>query len=118
LSPDEIALMRCHPTIGTELCANLQSLGPVLPIIGQHHERLDGSGYPDGLIGDAISKLAQVIAIVDVFDALTTTRPYRPALTMARAYDELLAEARAGRLNGGLVHAFIDLLRGTRSHVI
>jgi putative two-component system response regulator len=111
LSPDEIALMRCHPTIGTELCANLQSLGPVLPIIRQHHERLDGSGYPDGLKGGAISPLAQVIAIVDVFDALTTTRPYRPALTMTRAYEELLAEARAGRLNGALVHAFIDLLR-------
>jgi len=118
LTPDEIALMRCHPAIGAELCANLQSLGPVLPIIGQHHERLDGSGYPDGLKGNSISPLAQVIAIVDVFDALTTTRPYRPALTMARAYEELLAEAGGGRLNGGLVHAFIDLLRGTRAPVI
>jgi cyclic di-GMP phosphodiesterase len=118
LTRDEIALMRCHPAIGTELCANLQSLGPVLPIIGQHHERLDGSGYPDGLKGNAISPLAQVIAIVDVFDALTTTRPYRPALTMARAYDELLAEAGAGRLNGDLVHAFIALLRGPGSPVI
>jgi len=90
----------------------------VLPIIGQHHERLDGSGYPDGLKGNAISPLAQVIAIVDVFDALTTTRPYRPALTMARAYEELLAEARDGRLNSGLVHAFIDLLRGRHPPVI
>jgi len=118
LTPDEIALMRCHPAIGAELCANLQSLGPVLPIIGQHHERLDGSGYPDGLKGNSISPLAQVIAIVDVFDALTTTRPYRPALTMARAYEELVAEAGGGRLNSGLVHAFIDLLRGTRAPVI
>lgn len=115
LTTDEIAMMRCHPTIGTELCSNLQSLGPVLPIVRQHHERLDGSGYPDGLRGGAISTLAQVIAIVDVFDALTTTRPYRPALTMARAHEELRGEVRTGRLNANLVHAFLDLLRGSRS---
>jgi putative two-component system response regulator len=108
LTAGEIALMRCHPTIGTELCANLQSLGPVLPIVGQHHERLDGSGYPEGRRGDDISLLAQVMAVVDVFDALTTTRPYRPALPFARAREELLCEVARGRLNGGLVHAFFD----------
>jgi len=113
LTADEIALMRCHPTIGTELCANLHSLEPVLPIVGQHHERLDGSGYPNGLKGDQISPLAQVMAIVDVFDALTTTRPYRPALSMARACEELQSEVRVGRFSGDLVGAFVGLIRST-----
>jgi putative two-component system response regulator len=113
LTADEIALMRCHPTIGTELCANLHSLEPVLPIVGQHHERLDGSGYPNGLKGDRISPLAQVMAIVDVFDALTTTRPYRPALSMTRAREELRSEVRVGRFRGDLVEAFVGLIRGT-----
>jgi putative two-component system response regulator len=113
LTADEIALMRCHPSIGTELCANLHSLEPVLPIIGQHHERLDGSGYPNGSKGDRISPLAQVMAIVDVFDALTTTRPYRPALSMARACEELQSEVRVGRFSGDLVGAFVGLIRST-----
>ena len=113
LTADEIALMRCHPTIGTELCANLHSLEPVLPIVGQHHERLDGSGYPNGLKGDQISPLAHVMAIVDVFDALTTTRPYRPALSMARACEELQSEVRVGRFSGDLVGAFVGLIRST-----
>ena len=113
LTADEIALMRCHPTIGTELCVNLHSLEPVLPIVGQHHERLDGSGYPDGLTGNRISPLAQVMAIVDVFDALTTTRPYRPALSMARACEELQSEVRVGRFSAELVGAFVGLIRGT-----
>jgi putative two-component system response regulator len=112
LTADEIAMMRCHPTIGTELCANLQSLGPVLPIVGQHHERLDGSGYPEGRRGDDISLLAQVTAVVDVFDALTTTHPYRPALPFARAREELLSEVARGRLNADLVHTFIDPVLG------
>jgi cyclic di-GMP phosphodiesterase len=115
LTADEIGLMRCHPTIGTELCANLHSLGPVLPIVGQHHERLDGSGYPDGLKGDRISPLAQVMAIVDVFDALTTTRPYRPALSIARACEELQSEVRVGRFSANLADAFVGLIRDTRS---
>jgi putative two-component system response regulator len=113
LTADEIALMRCHPSIGTELCANLHSLEPVLPIIGQHHERLDGSGYPNGSKGDRISPLAHVMAIVDVFDALTTTRPYRPALSMARACEELQSEVRVGRFSGDLVGAFVGLIRST-----
>jgi putative two-component system response regulator len=118
LTADEIALMRCHPTIGMELCANLQSLAPVLPIVGQHHERLDGSGYPEGRRGGDISLLAQVIAVVDVFDALTTTRPYRPALPCARAYDELSSEVARGRLNADLVHTFIDRVLSATSSTL
>ena len=74
--------MKEHPVIGDRLCGDLRVLHGVRPIVRHHHERQDGSGYPDGLAGDAIPLLAQIISIVDVFDAITTTRPYHIALTL------------------------------------
>ena len=97
LTADEYELMKRHTIIGESLCGNLRSLAPVRAIIRHHHERLDGSGYPDGLRGHAVPVLAQVIAIVDAFDAMTTDRPYRLALTVAEAFDELRADAAAAR---------------------
>jgi putative two-component system response regulator len=77
LTPDEWEVMRQHPVIGDRLCGELRSLRRVRSIVRHHHERLDGSGYPDGLRGQAIPLLAQVLSAVDVFDALTTARPSR-----------------------------------------
>ena len=74
-----------------------------------HHERLDGSGYPDGLKGDAIPLLAQIVGVVDVYDALTTERPYKAAVTKARALETLLDEARKGWKRRDLVEAFIAI---------
>ena len=68
------------------LCGELRSLRRVRPIVRHHHEHLDGTGYPDGLHGGAISLLAQIMSVVDVFDALTTARPYKPAFSVAVAY--------------------------------
>ena len=96
LTAEEFALMKQHPVIGDRLCGGLRSLRRVRPIVRHHHERLDGSGYPDGLKGDAIPLLAQIMGMVDVFDALTTARPYKPALPVARAYEELDDEVRRG----------------------
>jgi putative two-component system response regulator len=79
----------------------------VRAIVRHHHERLDGTGYPDGLRGDAIPLLAQVIGIVDVYDALTTARPYKEALPAERACDVLLGEARQGWRRQDLVEMFI-----------
>lgn len=110
LTPAERDLMRRHPDIGDSLCAPLQSLRHVRPIIRHHHERLDGSGYPCGLRGDAVPLLAQIVAIVDVYDALTTLRPYRPALPHGDAVRELLAGVRAGYYNARFVEAFLDVL--------
>lgn len=83
-----------------------------------HHERLDGSGYPDGLRGDQIPVLAQIVAICDVFDALTTDRPYREALSADRACGMLAANATRGLHAPDLVDRFIDLLeiRSLREH--
>jgi putative two-component system response regulator len=111
LSPDEIALMRRHTEIGDALCAPLQSLRRVRPIIRHHHERLDGSGYPAGLRGDDVPVLAHIVAIVDVYDALTTDRPYRRALPHAAAVEELRAGVRAGQYNARFVEAFLDITR-------
>jgi putative two-component system response regulator len=108
LTPDEYALIKQHPIVGERLCGELRSLRSVRPIVRHHHERLDGSGYPDGLIGDAIPLLAQITSIVDVFDALTTARPYRVALPIAAAAQELRGEVARGWRREGLVATFLD----------
>jgi putative two-component system response regulator len=109
LTPAEFDVMRRHPLIGDSLCAPLQSLWRVRPIIKHHHERLDGSGYPDRLRGDDIPLLARIVSIVDVYDALTTDRPYRAALAHADAVRELRAGVRAGHYDPRAVDAFLDI---------
>jgi putative two-component system response regulator len=106
LSASEYELMKQHTVIGDRLCGELRSLRRVRPIVRHHHERLDGSGYPDGLRGDQVPLLAQIIAIVDVFDALTTARSYKGALPVGEAYDELTQEAVRGLHRRDLVDAF------------
>src|SRR5688572_29232526 len=109
LSDSEYHQIQQHPVIGDRLCGELRSLRQVRPIVRHHHERLDGSGYPDGLKGDAIPLLAQIMGIVDVYDAITTTRPYKAAATSDRAYAELMQEVKRGWRRGDLVEAFIAL---------
>jgi putative two-component system response regulator len=107
LTPSEFAQMKQHPVIGEQLCGNLRVLARVRPIVRHHHERLDGSGYPDGLQGDAVPLLAQVIGVVDVYDALTTWRPYRDAFTPEAAFDQLRQEVQRGWRSRTIVDAFI-----------
>lgn len=111
LTPAEYAVMKQHTTVGERLCGELRSLRRVRPIVRHHHERLDGSGYPDGLRGDAIPLLAQIIGIVDVFDAITTARPYKPAASAERAFEELAGETARGWHRRDLVDAFTELGR-------
>ncbi|MBA3886788.1 MAG: response regulator [Acidobacteria bacterium] len=108
LAPCEFEVMKRHAVIGDELCATLRSLEAVRPIVRHHHERLDGGGYPDGLSGDEIPLLAQIVRVVDVFDALTTNRPYRQALSVQLAYRMLIEDAHAGGCSTSLVERFID----------
>jgi putative two-component system response regulator len=110
LTPEEYRVMQQHAAIGDRLCGELRSLRRVRPIVRHHHERLDGSGYPDGLRGDAIPLLAQLMGIVDVFDALTTARPYKPALSIPAAAQELAWEADRGWHRRDLVDTFIQLV--------
>lgn len=110
LTADELALMRRHPEIGDTLCAPLQSLRTVRPIILAHHERIDGSGYPAGLRGDQVPLLAQIVGIVDVYDALTSKRPYRDALSHDEAVRFVLEETHIGRFNPLYVDAFLETI--------
>jgi putative two-component system response regulator len=113
LTSQERKIMQQHTVIGHRLCGQLRSLDQVRPIVRHHHERLDGSGYPDGLRGDEIPLLAQIISIVDVYDAVTTARPYREALLAIQAFEVLREEVRRGWKQEALVEAFIELgLRG------
>jgi putative two-component system response regulator len=109
LTPSEFDVMRQHTVIGDRLCGELRSLRRVRPIVRFHHERLDGSGYPDGLKGGAVPLLAQIMSVVDVYDALTTARPYKAALSLARAQEELVREARQGWRDLDLVETFLRL---------
>ncbi len=113
LTPEEFARVKEHPEHGERLCGDLRALRHVRPIIRQHHERLDGSGYPDGLVGDQISLLAQIIGIVDVYDAMTTDRPYRPAVSAEAALEELAREVARGWRRPDLVEAFAEVRRAS-----
>jgi len=114
LTDAEYEVMKSHTVIGDRLCGELRSLRRVRPIVRNHHERLDGSGYPDGLRGDAIPLLAQITAVADVFDALTTLRPYKDAVSNERAFEELAGEAARGLHRHDLVDALIALGRQGR----
>ena len=105
--------MRVHAVKGSELVVGLRSLDDVRPIMRHHHERWDGSGYPDGLKGEAIPLGARIISVVDVYDALHTTRPYRPALSHDEAVTVLLRETDAGYWDPRVVEKFLELLRDT-----
>jgi putative two-component system response regulator len=110
LDPSESRVMRKHPVVGDVLCSGLRSLTNVRPIVRHHHERLDGSGYPDGLRSTAVPLLAQIVGIVDVFDALTSERPYHHARSRDDALDVLSTEASKGWRDRALVDAFVEVI--------
>lgn len=89
LTEPEYAIIRCHPEIGHEILCGIEFPWPISEMVCQHHERLDGSGYPRGLKGDEICLEARIIAVADVFDAIISHRPYRPGRRMEEALDEL-----------------------------
>lgn len=111
LTPEEWKLMREHPLVGESICAPLKSFRHVLPIIRHHHEKLDGTGYPDGLYGESVPITARVLQIVDVFDALTTARPYKPALASAIALETMKQEVDKGWWDPDIFREFAMLLR-------
>jgi putative two-component system response regulator len=114
LSADEWAIMKEHPVIGEKICEPLRSLRNVLPIIRSHHEHWNGSGYPDGLHGAEIPLLARVLQVVDIYDALTTSRPYKAALSHEDSERTMREETRAGLWDPNLVNEFFSMLRRQR----
>ncbi len=110
LEAAEWALMRRHPVIGAQIVAPFEFLAAGAVVIRHHHERWDGSGYPDGLAGETIPLGSRIVAVADVYDALTSTRPYRAALSQQAALEHIVAQA--GRtLDGQVVAIFLGLVR-------
>jgi len=110
LTPEEWQVMRAHPLIGAQIVAPFDFFAAGAAIIRHHHERLDGSGYPDGLAAAAIPAGARIVAVADVYDALTSNRPYRVALSHDAAIEEL--RRQAGRtLDPGVVEVFLAARR-------
>ena len=111
LDEREFELVKAHTILGDELCANLRSLQAVRPIVRWHHERLDGSGYPDGLRDDQIPLSAQIVGIVDVFEAVTNERPYQRKRNVDEALETLRAEVVRGWRRPDLVENFVTVMR-------
>lgn len=114
LTEEEWETMRLHVLIGEQICQPLRSTRGVIPIIRHHHERWDGSGYPDGLKGDEIPKLAQIFQIIDIYDALTSERPYKKAYTPEEALSTMKEETKRGWRNPELMKKFADFIRSWR----
>lgn len=114
LTPSEWKIMKQHPLAGETICRPLKSLRLVLPIIRHHHEHSDGSGYPDGLRAGEIPLLPRILQVVDVYDALRTARPYKPANTHEQAAITMREEAQAGLWDEELVAEFFAMLDKSR----
>jgi len=111
LTPDEFEIVKTHPEASCNICQPLQkTLGSALDVIRHHHEKLDGSGYPDGLQGEDISVVARIAGIVDIFDALIAKRPYRSAMPREKAFEILKKEADEGKLDKKIVGHFIEMI--------
>lgn len=110
LTAEERHIVERHPEIGERICAPLKSFRLVLPIIRHHHERLDGSGYPDGLRGEQIPLTARIMSVVDIYDAITTERAYRAALSSEDALQQMRHEVERGWWDGSLVDLLEDVL--------
>src|ERR1700720_1312645 len=111
LTADEWKLIKEHPVVGERICAPLKSFRFVLPIIRHHHEKFDGSGYPDGLRGESIPITARVLQIVDVYDALTTDRPYKRAFSITDALQTMKQEVAKGWWDPHIFDQFERLVR-------
>ena len=109
-------MVKRHPAEGARIVEPLRSARDVIPLIRWHHERMDGRGYPDGLAGGAIPLLVRVLAVADVYDALASDRPYRPAMPHGRCREVMAEDAAGGGLDPELVRAFFET--GTRSAVV
>jgi len=110
LTAEEYAIVKQHPTEGVRMVESLRSIRDVIPFIRWHHERMDGRGYPDGLFGASIPLAVRVLSVADVYDALSTERPYRPALDLGECLRIMRADAAGGGLDSELVFALCDSL--------
>jgi putative two-component system response regulator len=105
-TPEEFEVMKQHPLLGCQICHKLRSMQDALPLIRHHHERLDGSGYPDKLKGDQISPLVRVISVVDIYDALRSKRSYKEAFPLDKTFEIMWDEVNKGWWDGNVLRAW------------
>ena len=116
LSPEEWEVMKNHPVAGYNICLPLKkNLGYALEVIRHHHEKLDGSGYPDGIKDEEISTAARIMAVVDIYDALVTDRPYRKGMPLENAVEILKQDAKNDKLDPQVVNHLIEVVGGVHS---
>jgi putative two-component system response regulator len=108
LTSEEFEVVKRHPAEGARIVEPLRSAQDVIPLIRWHHERMDGNGYPDGLMGDAIPLLVRVLSVADVYDALASDRPYRPAIPHGQCRKVMEKDAVQGGLDPALVRVFFE----------
>lgn len=108
--------MKKHPTIGVEMIKDIPYLAPAIPVIRFHHERWDGKGYPDGVCGETIPLVARIVTVADSLDAMSTTRPYQPALSADQAHEEILRSSGT-MYDPGVVRAFQRVWGEIREHL-
>ena len=111
LEAHEWEIVRQHPILGERLCAPIRALQPALGIVRHHHERWDGSGYPDHLAGERIPLGARVVQLLDIFDALTSARPYKPAWSILQSLAIMQSESDRGILDPRLFREFSRIVR-------
>ncbi|HEY9618553.1 MAG TPA: HD domain-containing phosphohydrolase, partial [Microcoleaceae cyanobacterium] len=117
-TPEEWEVMQQHVLIGEKICQPLRTMRGVVPIIRHHHERWDGSGYPDGLVGEEIPRLAQIFQVIDIYDALTSERPYKRAFTPDEALEIIEQEMQKGWRNPELIAQFKEFIQTTEVPVV
>src|SRR5882672_12671878 len=118
LTHEERKIMEQHTVIGERICAPLRSFHHVLPIIRHHHEKQDGSGYPDGLKGAQVPLTARILQVTDIYDALTTDRPYRKALPQEKAFAIMREEVKRGWWDGSLIDQLELLVRESAPQLV
>jgi putative nucleotidyltransferase with HDIG domain len=110
LSDDEFRIIKRHPELGVKILAPIKAYKELIPMVGQHHERFDGKGYPDGLSGNAINIGARILAVADVYDALSSDRPYRKGMPLDKIIDLIVSEA-GHQFDPLVVTALIEVLK-------
>jgi putative nucleotidyltransferase with HDIG domain len=112
LTDEEYRIVKNHPSMGARILEPISAYAQVIPMVEQHHEKFDGTGYPNGISGEAICLGARILTLADVFDALTSDRPYRPGWELERAY-KLIREESGRNFDPKVVEAFFEVIAGT-----
>jgi putative two-component system response regulator len=107
LTAEEMWIVQQHPPVGEDLLAGMHTMKAILPIVRHHHEKLDGSGYPDGIAGASISMAVRIVTVADVFDAMTSSRAYRDALSISTAFENLSRGVQRNWWDGRVVKALL-----------